>query len=169
MRADRRTYRPGRPTRARWDVQPFRPLAIVLTVLLAACAEPPTVEQQIIAVMRDMEQRLESAERRPFMNHVAGDFTAQDGAMNRDQFNAMVLYYIHRYKRLQAQLLPIRVNAIGDAAAEARFRVMLTGGERWVPDAGQLYEVKTTWRREEEDWLLVSARWDAVTLDRLMD
>jgi hypothetical protein len=140
-----------------------------LFVLAAGCSPPMTVEQQVIAVIREMESRIEAVERRPFMSHVAGDFSGQDGQMNRDQFNALVLYYLRRYKRLNAQLLPIQVTPEGDDRAAARFRVLLTGGEGWLPEHGELYQVETRWRREDGDWLLQAANWRPVTLEGVMD
>jgi hypothetical protein len=143
--------------------------AAALFVLATGCSPPMTVEQQVIAVIREMESRIEAVERRPFMSHVAGDFSGQDGQMNRDQFNALVLYYLRRYKRLNAQLLPIQVTPEGDDRAAARFRVLLTGGEGWLPEHGELYQVETRWRREDGDWLLQAANWRPVTLERVMD
>lgn len=136
---------------------------------LSACSQPLTVEQQVIAVIREMEARIEALERRPFMSHLTDDFTAQDGRMNRDQFNALVLYYLRRYQRLNAQLLPIHVSADGENAASARFRVLVTGGDGWLPESGQIYQVETRWRREGGDWLLYTAHWQPVAIENVLE
>ncbi|MEJ8568346.1 hypothetical protein [Elongatibacter sediminis] len=147
----------------------FLVLLVALVTVAPGCSQQLSVEQQVIAVIRDMEARLEAVERRPFMNHVAPDFNAQDGRMNREQFNAMVLYYIHRYKRLSARLLPIQVEAGEGDTATARFRVLFTGGENWMPDAGRVYQVESRWRMEDGEWLLAAARWEALELENVLE
>ncbi len=163
---------PGRARRAAPDIRHHRgwlAFAALAALILGGCDRPLTVEQQVIAVIRDMEARLEAVERRPFMSHVAEDFSAQDGNMSREQFNAMVLAYLHRYKRVQAQFLPIHVTTQGQSGAIARFRVLLTGGERWLPERGRMYQVETRWRREDSAWLLADARWEPVDLEDWLD
>jgi hypothetical protein len=140
-----------------------------LGLCLPACSPELTVEQQVIRVIRDMESRIEAGERRPFMAHVADDFTGQWDTMNKDQLNAFVLFQLHRHERVQAQLLPIRVTPKAAGAAEARFRVLLTGGPGMLPRSGQLYEIVSQWRRRDDDWMLASATWTAVDIEHALD
>ena len=150
-------------------VQRGRPLLCLLILAvaaaMAACSQPLTVEQQIVTVIRDMEARIEEGERRPFMAHVSENFSGQDSLGNRDQLNAMILYQLNRHKRVQAKLFGIRVTPTAEGEAEAYFRVLLTGGEGWLPESGQMYSMVTTWREEEDDWKLVSARWKPVVIE----
>jgi len=147
----------------------FATVHILLTLLFVACSPPLSVEQQIIANIRDMEANIEAGERRPFIEHVAADFSGQDAAVNRDQLNALVLYHLHRHKRLHAQLLPIQVSSAEPDKAEARFRALITGGPGWLPDQGQVYEFATGWQRREDEWLLISARWKPVAMEDILD
>jgi len=133
-----------------------------LGLMFAACSSESSVEQQIITVILDMETHIEAGERRPFIEHVAAEFTGQDGALTRDQLNALVLYQLHRHKRVHAQLLPILVTTSGPREAEANFRALLTGGPGWLPENGQLYEFTTRWQRQNGEWMLISARWKPV-------
>ena len=147
-----------------------RPLATAaLALLLSACGQPPTVEQQVIAVIRQMEQEIESGERRAFMAHVAEDFSAQSGRMNRDQVRALVVFQLRRYERLQGQLFPIRVRETGPDSADADFRALVTGGPGWIPESGQVYDFSTSWRNEGGDWLLLRADWKPVPLDEVLE
>ncbi|MEE4218446.1 MAG: nuclear transport factor 2 family protein [Xanthomonadales bacterium] len=116
-----------------------------------------------------MEAKIEGGERRAFMEHIGAGFTAQDGRMNRDQVRALVVFQLNRYERLQGQLFPISVLETGPETAEAKFRALVTGGPNWIPDSGQVYDFETTWRLEDGDWLLVSANWDPVPLDEVLD
>jgi hypothetical protein len=142
-------------------------MAVLLSfgLLLTACSKELTVEQQIIAAIRDMEARIEEGERRPFMAHVAEDFVGQNGAMTVQQLNAMVLFQLHRNQRVRAQLLPIHVTSDGPDRAEARFDALITSGPGLIPDQGQKFEFLTLWQRREDEWLLVGASWQPDVLN----
>jgi len=133
------------------------------------CSKPLTTEQQVIAVIREMETRIEDGERRPFMNHVADDFSAQGGQVNRDDLNGLVVYQLNKYQRLSAQLFPIRVIETGETLATARFRALVTGGARWLPENGQIYQFETEWSKASGEWMLVEANWTPVPLEDIID
>jgi hypothetical protein len=142
--------------------------ALCMVILLAACGQPPTVEQQVIATIEEMDARIEAGERRAFMQQIADDFTAQDGSMSREQVRALVIFQLNRYKQLQARLFPIRVKDNGDETARAEFRALVTGGPNWIPENGQVYAFETTWRNDGGDWLLTSANWEPVPLEEVL-
>ena len=145
-------------------------LSVILVLLvLAGCGERLTVEQQVIQTIRTMEGRIENGERRAFMAHIAEDFSAQDGRMNREQARALVVFQLNRHERLQARLFPISVRETGAETAEAQFRALVTGGPNWIPDSGQVYDLESGWRLENGEWLLVSANWEPVPLDEVLD
>ena len=133
----------------------------MLILLCASCSQPLTLEQQIISSIRNMEAHVEANERRAFMQYLAEDFRGQGGEFNHDQMNGLLLYYLRRYQKVHAQLLPINVQPVGTNEAQATFEVLLTGGAGWLPEAGQLYEVVTLWRRQDEEWVLHVADWQA--------
>jgi hypothetical protein len=134
-------------------------MQLLLVLIPAACSPALSVEQQVIVVIRDMEARIEAGERRPFMEHVSAEFAGQNGAMTRDQLNALVLYQLHQHQRVHAQLFPIHVTSGIPGEAEARFSALLTGGPGWLPDNGQVYEFITRWRLQDDQWALISAQW----------
>ena len=135
---------------------------------LGACSKPLTVEQRIIATIREMEAKIEDAERGAFMTHIAQDFEGQGGLVNRDRVRAMVIFQLNRYKNLQAQLLPIRVSEVSDTTASAAFSALVTGGKGLLPESGQVFNFETRWRLDDNEWLLYSASWDPVTLDEAL-
>jgi len=143
-------------------------LLMLILAALAACDKPLTVEQRVIATIREMETRIEAGERRAFMAHVAEKFTGQDAVMNREQLNAMVLFQLNRHKRLQAQLFPIRVSETGQGSATATFKALITGGPNWIPDSGRMVEFETRWILVDDEWLLQSANWTPVALDEAL-
>jgi len=145
---------------------------LLLTVLLMtgplACSKPLTVEQQIIAVIREMEARIENGERRPFMSHVAEDFNGQNGLLNREELQRFVILQLNRHQRLHAQLMPIHVSETGDGMAAASFKALITGGPNWIPDSGQIYEFETQWIKLDDEWLLQSASWTPTPLEEAL-
>jgi hypothetical protein len=141
----------------------------ILLMVAVACSQPLTVEQQIIATIRLMEEKIEAGERRPFMAHVSEDFLGQGGRMTRDQVRALVIMQLNRHKRLQARLFPIRVVETGEMTASAGFRALVTGGPGWIPDSGQVYEFETRWRLDGDEWLLEAADWEPVPLDEALE
>jgi hypothetical protein len=137
------------------------PLICVLA-LAAGCGADLTVEQQVIATIREMEARIEAGERRPFMAYVSEDFRGQGGSLNRDQLRALLIMQLNRYQHLQGQLLPIHVEETGEDTATARFRALVTGGPDWIPESGQVFEFRTGWRRVDGEWRVVAADWEPV-------
>lgn len=150
---------PVRILRGRWRL----PARLLLALgLLAGCSPELTLEQQIIATLRNMEAHIEEGERRDFMAYVTADFRGQGGELNHDQLNALLLYQLRRYQRVHAQLLPVTVREAGLDEAEASFRVLLTGGKGLLPENGQLYQVTSLWRFTAGQWRLQSAEWEPV-------
>lgn len=145
---------------------------IFLCLLLigpGACSRPLSVEQQVIATIREMESHIEAGERRAFMEYLTPDFRGRDGTLTRDQVQAMVVFRLNRHKRLQAQLFPIQVLTRAGGEAEARFRALVTGGPKWLPESGQVFDFVTRWRLMDGQWLLYAADWDPVEIDRALD
>lgn len=145
-------------------------IAVLLTAAsLAGCNQPLTVEQQVIATIRQMEEKIEAGQRLAFMEHIDETFTGQHGNMNREQVRALVILQLNRYKDLQGQLFPISVTETGADTASAEFRALVTGGPGWIPDSGQVYDFRTGWKQDGSDWLLVSADWNPVPLDEVLE
>ena len=133
-------------------------------LLLAACSESLTVEQQIIATLRNMEVAAEAGEHFDFMAHVAEDFQGQLGDMDRQAFHRFMIFQINQHRRLRAQFFPIYVTDLGNGQATAKFQLLVTGGAGLLPDSGQLYDVQTRWTRDSSDWMLTGAEWEPVRM-----
>jgi len=143
-------------------------LVVLLLAGLSACSQPLTVEQRIIATIREMEAKVENGERRPFMEHIAEDFTGQGGALTREQTRAMFIYQLNRHERLQAQLFPIHVTESSENTATADFRALVTGGPNWIPESGQVFDFETHWRLVDDEWYLYAASWTPVALEEAL-
>ena len=140
-------------------------ISVFLAVLLlAACGEELSIDQQIIATIRNMETAAEEGEHFEFISYVTDSFRAQQGTMDRREFHRFMIFQINQNRRLQAQFFPIYVKETGEDMASAHFRILVTGGGGLLPDRGQLFDVETHWLRDGSDWKLDKADWKAVRL-----
>jgi len=137
---------------------------VLIGLLLAACSENLTVEQQIIATLRNMEVAAESGEHFDFMTYVADDFQGQLGSMDRSGFHRFMIFQLNQHRRLQAQFFPIHVTETGENLATANFSLLVTGGGGLLPESGQVFEVVTDWFKDDGDWLLTRADWEPAEL-----
>ena len=140
-------------------MKPWLAIMLAAVSLLPACGAEPSLEQQIIGVITEMETLAEAGERRAFMNFVDDDFQGQQGQMARDDFHRFMILQWNQNQRLYAQLFPIRVEPVDSDLARARFRALITGGRGLIPERGELYQIETIWRRHGSDWLLLEANW----------
>jgi hypothetical protein len=139
-------------------------LGALVSLLLIACGEELTVEQQVIATIRNMEVAAEGGEHLEFMGYVAETLQAQHGDMDKRAFHRFMIFQLNQHRRLQAKFFPIHVREAGAGRAEASFHVLVTGGGGLLPESGQVYAVETAWLRDGGDWLLEMANWEPARL-----
>ena len=144
-------------------MRPVLKLAIIF-LLLTACSEAPSVEQQIITTLRNMEFAAEDGDHFDFISYVSDTFSGQQGSMDRRDFHRFMIFQINQNRRLQAQFFPIFVKETGENAATADFRILVTGGAGLLPDRGRFFQVETAWSGDNGDWLLESANWKPLDL-----
>ncbi len=133
-------------------------------ILLAGCGGEVSVEQQIIATLRNMEVAAEEGQHFEFMDYIADTFKGQQGTMDRREFHRFMLLQINENRRLQAQFFPIFVKETGQDQASAHFKILITGGGGLLPERGQIFEVDTAWINSGGDWLLFEANWKPLNL-----
>lgn len=157
-----------KPQRSFWRILNLFAAGLVVMVLLGACGNAPSVEQQIIASLESMEEAAETGKPMDFMGHVAKGFKGQQGTLERAEFQRYMLLQMSENRRLYANFFPIKVvgipELVGEPEASASFRLLVTGGNGFLPERGQLFDVQTEWIREGGDWLLFRADWEAVQI-----
>lgn len=139
----------------------FSGLALA-ALLLTACGEKLSVEQQIIATLRNMEYAAEEGQHLEFMSYIADSFSGQQGSMDRREFHRFMIFQINQNRRMQAQFFPIFVQETDEDSASAHFKLLVTGGAGLLPENGRLFEVETQFQRDGSDWLLTGANWEPV-------
>lgn len=128
-----------------------------LLLLLAACStEPP--EAALRARIDGMQVAAEARDSAAVAEAMSEEFVGPEG-MDRDAFRRYLAVIWMRNREVGVQLGPLDVTLLGEGA-RVEFTAAATGGEGWLPDRAQVYRVKTGWRLEDGEWMLVSASWE---------
>lgn len=133
--------------------------AMLLMAGLAGCGrEAP--EAQLRQRFDAMQQAVEDKRVGDFMEGIGTDFTGPEG-MDRAALHNLVRARTFANARVGATTGPLEVRVEGDNATVS-FHVLLTGSSgRLLPEEARTYNVTTAWRREEGDWRIYHAQWDA--------
>jgi hypothetical protein len=137
---------------------------LTLYLLLTACSDKLSVEQHIIANLRNMETAAEQGEHFEFMDYVSESFNGQYGSLDRRGFHRFMIFQLNQNRRLHAQFFPIKVQEVSSNQASAQFSLLVTGGVGLLPDRGQFFNVKTQWLYINDEWLLDNAEWEVAQL-----
>lgn len=134
-----------------------------LAVTLAACGPAPDDEAQIERTLATMIEALEQGDVSDFMALVADDFVAVNGRLDRRSLGLLVRRERLARDAISVQRLDTRIEVFvhegSSARAVASFRALATGGTGLLPDEGRFWSVETGWRRDGDDWRLISAEW----------
>jgi hypothetical protein len=134
-------------------------LFVLCCLCLNACSKPAP-EQALRDIIGQLELAATSKDSGAFFKHFANDFAGSEG-LDRDNFRRYVQLIWLQHKDIGVQMGPLDVKLLGDRAS-VDFTVALTGGQGLVPESGQIYQVRTGWRQEGDDWLLISAVWKPI-------
>jgi hypothetical protein len=134
----------------------FRFAMIMMLLVLNACTKTPP-EQALRKTIDEMQQAGAQKDIQGLMNSFADDFAGSEG-MSRDEFrrNVSLIWLRHKDIGIQTGLMEV---ALLDDRATVNFTVALSGGQGLIPDQGQIYQVQTGWRLENDEWKLISATW----------
>lgn len=130
--------------------------------LLAACAEPPPDEERIRVRIEAMQSDLAEGNARAFLAPIAEDFTAVTRNLDRRAAGLLLRREMLAHESLKARLADLEVALQGEGRAIATMHAVLTGGSGLIPDTGGWYKVTTGWRLDDDEWMLISARWETV-------
>ena len=131
--------------------------ALALLALLAACARTPP-EQRLSETLGELQTALEKRDLEGLQASLAEDFVGPEG-MDRRGARALAMLSFRRYRDVGVVLGPAEIAIQGDRAT-VRFSAALSGGAGQVlPEAAQVYEVRTGWRESEGEWRMTSAEW----------
>ena len=126
-------------------------------LLLVACARTPP-EQALRRTIDEMHAAVESRDVSSLSDGIARDFIGP-GGMDRTAARRLAQLVFLRNQAIGMTIGPLDI-AMHEGGATVKFTAALTGGSGGLlPQSGQVYEVRTDWRRDGDDWELVAAEW----------
>lgn len=137
-------------------------LPVLCLALLAACGERPPDEQQIRSRIEAMQSDLAEGKVRAFLAPIAEDFSAATRNLDRRAAGLLLRREMLAHDSLRARLADIEVELQGENRATATMHAVVTGGTGLIPRTGGWYKLTTGWRLDDDEWMLISARWETV-------
>jgi len=124
---------------------------------LAGCGGG-TPEQRLRASMEELQSAIQARDAKAVQARLADDFVGPDG-LDRDGARRLAAASFLRYRDVWLRIAAVRYEVRGDRAT-VEFEAALGGGSgAALPDAAQLYEVRTGWRERDGEWRMISAQW----------
>lgn len=127
--------------------------------LLVACTRTPpeqALRERLDVLQRDIDARKADA----VASALAGDFVGNEGLDQREARRLAAALFM-RYREVGVRFGPLQVEMRGERHATVRFTAALSGGSGGLlPDSAQVYEVRTGWRLDDDDWRMTSAEWE---------
>lgn len=136
--------------------------AILIGSLLTGCGPPAPDQEQIDQRIDDMIQALADRNARAFMAPLADDFDAETWNMDPRGVRLLLNREMRSHERLRARVFDRSIELHGDDRATVDFQAIVTGGSGLIPERGRWYQVRTGWRKDGSDWMLISASWEAI-------
>jgi hypothetical protein len=139
----------------------LRCIAVALALLtgLVGCSSE-TPEAELRQRFEAMQQAVEEKRVGDFMDGVSEEFVGS-GGLDRAALHNLIRARTLANARVGATTGPLDVHVDGDNATVS-FHVLLTGSSgRLLPEQARTYDVTTAWRREDGDWRIHHAQWDA--------
>lgn len=137
----------------------MRSLLLIVALALIACDKTPD-EEKIRNVLSEIEAAVQNRQTRPVLKHLAENFAGHEGMGVREIRQLMAAHYF-RNKNIQVVIAGLRITVSGHDA-DVRFNAATTGGAGMLPERLQYYDVETSWRKIDGDWLIVRADWTPV-------
>lgn len=138
----------------------MRILLLLLALLPAACARVPEADA-IRAAIHAMAEAAEAKRTGAVLEHVAADFTGNDGELDRAGLERLLRARLLAGQAIGVSIGTIEVQLDGDRAT-ARFEMSVTDDSgRWLSDRRAAFDVTTGWRREGGAWHCYNAKWSS--------
>lgn len=140
----------------------MRILALTLAMAVAGCGPELPDETQIRGRIGLMQEALDEGDVRTFLSPIAEDFSVEGRDIDRRGARVLLNRELRAHEKLKARLFDIEIELHGEDRATASMHAVTTGGSGLIPETGRWYRIDSGWRREDGDWMLISARWESV-------
>jgi len=131
-------------------------LAAALLALAACGGGSP--EQRLRASMTQLQDAIQARDAKAVRAQLADDFVGPQG-LDREGARRLAAASFLRYRDVWVRVAAPRFEVAGDRAT-VEFEAALGGGAgNALPEAAQLYQVRTGWRERDGEWRMISAEW----------
>ena len=136
-------------------------LIVVLAVLSLTACSKKTDTDRVRAVINAVQKAAEDRDVREALSHV--DRNYRDPAGNDYQaIKGMMLYYFFRHQKISIIVSNLET-VVDGASVSAHFQAILSSrtgsADNILPDALGAYRFDISFRNDQGDWKIVSARW----------
>jgi hypothetical protein len=136
-----------------------RTVLVTATILLLSACARSDPERELRETVDKMARAIEDKNAADFLEHLSQDFTRESGAFGRDDARRVLAGVLLRNEKITLAVAVTDVNLLGNDGANARIRVVATGGSGLLPERGQVWEFTSAWRRERGTWRVFNAEW----------
>lgn len=132
---------------------------LLVASALASC-QRATPEQRLREAVQTLQESIERRDAGSMQDLLAEDFVGPDG-IDRSGARRLAQTMYLRHRNIAVALGPMEID-LQPGHATVAFNAVLTGGSGGLlPESGRLYNVRTGWRLEGDEWRLTSAQTDA--------
>ena len=130
---------------------------IGLGLMLNACTEPVDDEARIRQRVAEMVTATEAKELGEVMDPVQEDFLGNK-RIRKANLRGLVLIHFRRHKNVHVFVNDLEV-VLNNDEAEVTCDVVMAGRNKTLPDNARVLQVKSAWKKIDDDWFVVSASW----------
>lgn len=135
---------------------------LALTLFLSGCSKAP-LEEQLTKNTRELIGHVEALDTSDVLDWLHDDFQTSDGK-DKEWVKQIMTVFRLRQQEVGVTVASLSVEADNEYADQATvfINAALTStlSNRFIPDQGQVYRVRLTWRQAGSEWQIVHADWE---------
>ena len=134
--------------------------------LFSSCHKE-TEQDRIKKVIINIQKAAEEKNIKKIINNLSKTYSDPQG-FTYDTIKGFLLGYFFRHQKIHVYITNLDV-AADEGAGSAVFQAILSGGNKTgsaadiLPEAFGLYAFEVSFKKEESEWKITSARWNRVT------
>lgn len=141
-------------------------IAMFALLLVSGCARTPD-ETRIREAITAMVDAVEARNPSDFMDHVAADFTGNDGQFDREQLERLLRVLVIGNSAPQVAVGPVDVEIAGERATVTLTVTVSGASSRWLRGRGGQLDIVSGWRLDDGEWRCYNATWSGEAADRM--
>ncbi len=129
-----------------------------------------TEEDRVKEVIADIQKAGQEKDIRKIIGHLSRNYSDSQGN-DYNSIKGLLLAYFFRHQRIHIFIPAVKVT-VEDSAAKVAFETVFSGGGATgspsgiFPDAVSMYAFDVSMKKEDGEWMVLSARWNPVSENR---